>query len=149
MKCKKTDHHKANYPTYPEATPGGHLRNIIMGASVTAAMALTGCAEKKSANTETTPTPPPRTGENGAGTPKTPLPMATPKAIIKNPVKPDPPRPLGEPPVPRMTKSDRDNDGIPDDVDSCPDTPGVKSRQGCPVPRLRGKMVLPTNPHKP
>lgn len=32
----------------------------------------------------------------------------------------------------RFGKSDRDGDGIPDDEDECPDTPGLKEFNGCP-----------------
>lgn len=32
----------------------------------------------------------------------------------------------------RFGKSDRDKDGIPDDEDECPDTPGLKQFNGCP-----------------
>ncbi len=39
---------------------------------------------------------------------------------------------------PACTPADRDNDGVPDDVDACPDTPGVRTgdpaTNGCPPP---------------
>jgi outer membrane protein OmpA-like peptidoglycan-associated protein len=47
----------------------------------------------------------------------------------KKPVPPPPPPP---PPVPVVT--DRDNDGIPDTDDKCPDVPGLAKYQGCPIP---------------
>ena len=34
--------------------------------------------------------------------------------------------------VPFLKKNDRDKDGVPDNVDRCPDTPGLKKFQGCP-----------------
>jgi OmpA-OmpF porin, OOP family len=40
--------------------------------------------------------------------------------------------------VPSVVPIDRDNDGVPDDVDACPDTPGVRTgdpaTNGCPPP---------------
>ncbi len=41
--------------------------------------------------------------------------------------------PVVIPPLPPMP-SDRDSDGIIDDVDQCPDVPGLAKYQGCPVP---------------
>jgi OOP family OmpA-OmpF porin len=46
----------------------------------------------------------------------------------KEEVKPLPPVPVAEPP------KDTDGDGITDDKDKCPETPGVAKYDGCPVP---------------
>ncbi|MET0298123.1 MAG: thrombospondin type 3 repeat-containing protein [Flavitalea sp.] len=35
-------------------------------------------------------------------------------------------------PLPSLIKPDRDGDGVPDDEDVCPDTPGKKENKGCP-----------------
>ncbi len=44
-------------------------------------------------------------------------------------------------------KVDRDNDGIPDDVDACPDEPedhlGADPRDGCPLPKDRDGDGIP------
>jgi outer membrane protein OmpA-like peptidoglycan-associated protein len=37
------------------------------------------------------------------------------------------------PPPPSAPRPDRDGDGVPDDVDACPDMPGPASNTGCPV----------------
>jgi outer membrane protein OmpA-like peptidoglycan-associated protein len=68
--------------------------------------------------------------------PPTPAPPAAAPAPVETPVAaptppPAPPAPPKPPPPP-----DRDHDGIPDDQDKCPDVPGVKAYQGCPVPTL-------------
>jgi outer membrane protein OmpA-like peptidoglycan-associated protein len=50
---------------------------------------------------------------------------------------PEPPKP----PPPPLPKTDRDDDGIADGVDACPDTPGEKNddpeKNGCPPPKDR------------
>jgi outer membrane protein OmpA-like peptidoglycan-associated protein len=43
-----------------------------------------------------------------------------------------PEKPKVVPPPPMPVVLDRDNDGIPDATDKCPDTPGLSSLQGCP-----------------
>ncbi len=43
-----------------------------------------------------------------------------------------PETPAVVPPPPPPVVADRDNDGVPDDSDKCPDTPGLASLQGCP-----------------
>lgn len=43
-----------------------------------------------------------------------------------------PEKPKVMPPPPPPVILDRDNDGVPDDTDKCPDTPGLSSLQGCP-----------------
>ncbi|HEY6062467.1 MAG TPA: OmpA family protein [Chitinophagaceae bacterium] len=48
--------------------------------------------------------------------------------FVKNKVIPPPPPPPPPPP------SDRDGDGILDDVDKCPDVKGLARYQGCPIP---------------
>lgn len=42
------------------------------------------------------------------------------------------PKPKVVPPPPPPVILDRDNDGVPDDTDKCPDTPGLASLMGCP-----------------
>ncbi len=41
-------------------------------------------------------------------------------------------RPEPRPPPPVAQSSDRDGDGVPDDTDRCPDTPGSPDMDGCP-----------------
>lgn len=47
---------------------------------------------------------------------------------------PPPPPPIAPPPIasPPEARPDRDHDGVPDDVDRCPDKAGVADNQGCP-----------------
>ena len=44
---------------------------------------------------------------------------------------------------------DRDNDGLPDTEDRCPDTAGPRSNKGCPVPRKMGEIKAPRPPQNP
>ena len=39
---------------------------------------------------------------------------------------------LGKKPEPKVVVLDRDGDGVPDNVDACPDVPGPAATQGCP-----------------
>jgi outer membrane protein OmpA-like peptidoglycan-associated protein len=59
-------------------------------------------------------------------------------AYAPEPAKPAPPPPPPPPSLPPPPPPDRDNDGIYDKDDACPDTPGVKSddpaKNGCPPP---------------
>ena len=46
-------------------------------------------------------------------------------------VEPPPPRPPS-PPSPASQSNDRDGDGVPNEPDACPDTPGPEDMDGCP-----------------
>lgn len=68
-----------------------------------------------------------------ASTPSAPAPVATQKPAVTSPSKPAAPSPVPAPaPVP-VAKPDKDGDGIPDDIDNCPEVAGIKARNGCPT----------------
>jgi len=142
MKLRNTTEARTAYPTHDDLKNPRLLRGLLVGASFTATLAM-GCAEPKPTQTAPTTPPPSRTGTATSKGEKPPLPMTGPAAVSRD--KPTPPAHLpGEPPVPRVNgKPDRDGDGIPDDLDRCPDTAGIKAYRGCPRPRLRGKPVAP------
>jgi len=48
---------------------------------------------------------------------------------------PKPSRPVANRSIARPPISDRDRDGIPDDLDRCPEEPGFASNHGCPEPK--------------
>lgn len=48
-------------------------------------------------------------------------------------------------------RSDRDNDGVIDSEDRCPDRKGPRSNQGCPQVEVMGRIAAPqpAKPHRP
>jgi len=55
------------------------------------------------------------------------MPPSEPEPALKS--NPSPPQPA---PVPKPSRPDRDKDGVPDDMDECPDQQGLKKLKGCP-----------------
>jgi OmpA-OmpF porin, OOP family len=52
--------------------------------------------------------------------------------VMENISKPKKPAPVKEVPIPVVEKKDRDNDGVVDSLDACPDVAGLPQFNGCP-----------------
>ncbi len=117
---KLTPDSTRSVPVYPSITA---IRGLLVGTTLTAALAVSGCAKK----------------DNEAKTP----PSNAPAEGDKKPVLMGKVRPVNPPPT------DTDGDGVTDDKDKCPREKG-DGPDGCPpkAPVLGGKIRAPEPPAK-
>ena len=123
MKCKKsTEKPSGKYPLYRDLHPSKGLTGLVIGASLTLGLTFAACSNNK--------------GDDTTADKKTPEPRHERLAGVA-------------PPEPR--RPDRDNDGIPDAEDKCPDEAASGTKDGCPVKKPRVHLkgdVAPVNPPK-
>ncbi|MBU1239342.1 thrombospondin type 3 repeat-containing protein [Myxococcota bacterium] len=111
-------------PHYPSVSL---VRTLLVGTTITAALALSGCGKKE------------KEQESSPGS----------KPAVKPAVKSDK-IPLEGKIKPVQMPKDTDADGIPDDQDKCPTSKGEKANMGCPgkvpPPPMLGKMRVANPP---
>ena len=102
MRVQNEEKCTPSYPAY------GTVRGLVIGTSLTAALALVSCGK------------PPKEGADNTGRPAV---MKVKRVHLKGDI------------APVMKPADSDHDGVIDSLDKCPNLKGSPAHDGCPAPR--------------